>query len=253
MRLGNLLSLGLWAAQGRAEGVPTYIRWHPQTRHLLDSFPRLREELFLAPDEVKVTDRRLTPWRDSEQGGFQASPVLDSYVRQYLLPDSRFAVPLDLDPDAVVLNVRRGDYFTIPEARAEFGLDTAELCQRSLQVCVQSGGPATEIIVVSDDVEWCRENLKDMCAALAPVRFIEGDMWEDLQHLAHAPRLILPNSTFSYWGGYIGDVLHPGRQVVAPWFFRREPSTGEPQGSWDLRPHWVVVGGPEDAWEAPAA
>ena len=37
-----------------------------------------------------------------------------------------------------------------------------------------------------------------------------------LKAIIHAKRLIITNSTFSYWGGYIGDVLNPGRQVIAP-------------------------------------
>lgn len=189
------------------------------------------------------------PWRD-EDGSRSAErftdEALESYVRTTLLPGSPIAVaPTDLHPGAMVVNVRRGDFFSVPPHKAEFGMDTAAYSTAAVHESVAAHGAPDEIIVVSDDVGWCRQNLGGL-ADISPTRFRDGDVADDLAAVVHATRLVIPNSTFSYWGGYIGDVLHPEREVLAPWLFSRQVNGGR---AYQLAPGWHRVDTIPEGWD----
>lgn len=110
----------------------------------------------------------------------------------------------------------------------------------ALAEAVRTQGSVGRIVVISDGLDWCRDHVNDLLSEFAPVEYEDGDIAHDLKAIIHAKRLIITNSTFSYWGGYIGDVLNPGRQVIAPWFFSRTENGGR---SHLLAPSWTVIEG----------
>lgn len=237
MRLGNVLYVGLWAFEDQARRC---VLLHPERAASLDAFPELRKSLFVDRARVRFTDQRAFPWRDEAdlraRDRFE-HPLLDMYVRQVLMPGSPLrAAWRDIASDSMVVNVRRGDYFT-PAHEPEYGLNTVAYTLEAVEWSVRAHGVPGELVIVSDDLAWCREHL-DTLREVAPVRYRDGGPVEDLAALVAAPRLVIPNSTFSYWGGYIGDALHEGREVVAPWMFNRHVEGGR---SWQLRPSWTVV------------
>jgi len=106
---------------------------------------------------------------------------------------------------------------------------------------------AGRIILVSDDVDWCRENL-GFLSAWGDVGTIPGehDMFDDLAQLAGGRHLVLANSTFSYWGGYLASAMPPSdrpQSVQAPLHFNRLYARGE---SPLLLPQWQAI--PDDAF-----
>lgn len=125
--------------------------------------------------------------------------------------------------------------------------------------------PSPEFHVVSDDVPWCQEHLGPRLGARqVPVTYVtpEDTPGDHLAYLAGARRLILANSSFSYWGAYLSNVRHQDNHalVVSPWFHARL-ADGTPYGAIQLDPRWTVVteipGGweplPEDRVESEAA
>ncbi|UEJ81122.1 alpha-1,2-fucosyltransferase [Brachybacterium halotolerans subsp. kimchii] len=252
MNLGNLLYIGVWALEGESRGSPRRILLQPSKAASLAVFPELRRRFFVERSEVRFTDRRVMPWsgREEHEPDRYDDPLLVPYIEQVLLPGSPLnSAPEDLDDDAMVVNVRRGDYFSVPEHRAAFGIDTVAYTLEAVRASVDAHGAPSSIVVVSDDTAWCREYLRAL-DDVAPVRVREGSATDDLAALVHAPRLILPNSTFSYWGGYIGDVIHPEREVVAPWFFDRTARGGK---AGQLRPSWHRIDEIPGGWGEPAA
>jgi hypothetical protein len=251
MNLGNLLYVGEWPFQARRAGEPRLALLHQARTDAVSSFPGLRE-LFIDRSDVRFTDRRVMPWSGQEQPGseYYDPPRLSEYITDVLLPGSPISTrPSDIDDDVLVVNVRRGDYFSVPQHRAAFGIDTVRYTTTAVEIAVQEGGAPRRIVVVSDDIEWCRSHLETL-DMFAPVTFRNGAVDDDLSAVVHARRLVIPNSTFSYWGGYIGDALAPGRQVVAPWFFTRTTNGGR---AWQLRPEWRRVDEIPGGWAEPEA
>jgi len=73
-----------------------------------------------------------------------------------------------------------------------------------------------QLVVFSDEIGWCRENVK-----FANAVFVEragGTPLDDMFLAAQCDNIILANSTFSWWCAWLNE--NPDKIVVAPrqWF-----------------------------------
>lgn len=105
---------------------------------------------------------------------------------------------------SVFVHVRRKYYVDLPHYH---GTLTPEWYHTALSLV-----PSTNIFMFSDDPEWCKQNFN--------YRLIEGTTkYEDLQLMAACKHAVVANSTFSWWGAWLGD-NRPDRKVIAPkrWF-----------------------------------
>ena len=132
---------------------------------------------------------------------------IEKTVRDYFRPQpevwariaTRFADLLAL-PHKTSLHVRKGDYLRYNG----FFVD--------LPAGYYAGAMALThppYLVFSDDMEWCRSNLSGDCIFMTHNRD-----YEDLFLMAACDEHIIANSTFSWWGAWLGD----GRTIVpAEW------------------------------------
>lgn len=240
MGLGNLLYQGLWAFEGDAHHEGRRVLLHPKRETAVGLFPNLRDRYFVPRDRVPFIARRVMPWREESPLPVPYQPPeLKDFIREVLLPASPITTDLDgLSEDDVVVNVRRGDYYSVPQHEAEFGMDQVAYVQVAISRTAALSGPLSRIVVISDGLDWCREHLGPVLGLHGEVVYKDGDLSHDLRAVVHARRLIITNSTFSYWGGYIGDELHPGRLVIAPALFSRNLNGGRAH---QLRPSWTVL------------
>ena len=259
MGFGNLLLLMMWALDGMDEGERRWIRATPALDPWLHAFPALGE-VALRPDQVRFTDQRVMPWSHAarQQSARRTvaphEPVdiagVERVISTLLIPRSVLADPgfVDVDPDHLVVNVRRGDYYSVPEIRAQYGFDVVSYVRMAWDASVQADGPPSRITVVSDDVPWCREELSwladrasvDWSGSTGPVA--------DFLTVASARRIIITNSTFSYWAAHVGNVLRADNhaQVWAPRFFDRTQNGGR---SWLLDERWSVIEELPGGWD----
>jgi len=253
MGLGNVLYLTLWAFQGRAAGGRHAVlrsrvldRWLPIFEGLAD--------YSVSREDVRLTDQRVQPWRREADGrawfGFDQ---LDAFVLGAGLDDSvgRHAADLGVVPrsDQLTLNVRRGDYYDNPEYRADFGFDVEGYLRHAVPLSLDRDGAVRRVRVVSDGVDWCRAHLSWLDDLVDEVSYAEpGSPERDLLEVASSPRLVITNSTFSYWAAYLSNAIHGHHeQTWAPRFFRR---TGPP--TTDLDPRWTIVEDLPGGWDLPA-
>lgn len=117
---------------------------------------------------------------------------------------------------AVSLHVRRGDYLN-PGTRDFHGLCDQSYYQRAETLLRERVGDI-HVYVFSDDPGWAIENLK----LVSPMTVVDhndpGQAHEDLRLMALCRHHIAANSTFSWWGAWLGT--NPDRTVIAPrrWF-----------------------------------
>lgn len=105
------------------------------------------------------------------------------------------------------------------------------------------------IHVVSDGIDWCHARL-GWLADYAPLTFADGETpMQNLVTVATARRLVLTNSTFSYWGAYISNVLHRDNHahVHAPWFHARTIADGR---AYQLDPRWTIIENIPGGWDS---
>ena len=116
-----------------------------------------------------------------------------------------------LNASSIAIHIRRGDYITDkPMAIRNLSLSYYRTCVLSQL----EKRPDSEVYVFSNDIPWCQDNLDLPC----PVHFVEhtdnATAHEDLWLMTAADSMVIANSTFSWWGAYLGE--RKERTVYAP-------------------------------------
>ncbi|MBJ7459796.1 MAG: alpha-1,2-fucosyltransferase [Thermoleophilaceae bacterium] len=114
-------------------------------------------------------------------------------------------------PESVAVHVRRGDYVSDAGSAATFGSLDLDYYHRAAAL-IREQRPAAEFFVFSDDPEWCRRSID----LPGPTHVVSGQNrpFEDLTLMGACHDVIVANSTFSWWGGWLAD--RPGALIVAP-------------------------------------
>jgi hypothetical protein len=135
---------------------------------------------------------------------------------------------------SVSVHIRRSDYLGV--ANGSIVLDVGYY--RHAMEAIRRAEPNPLWVVFSDDIPWCKTELSELSGAL----FVEGNgdqPWEDLRLMAACKHHIIANSTFSWWGAYLG--CGRGGTTVYPdtWFptARTSPTTVLPE--WVSAPSFV--------------
>jgi hypothetical protein len=118
--------------------------------------------------------------------------------------------------DSVSLHVRRGDYVTLSSAAAFHGLCSLDYYQRAI-AHIEQHVPTPAFFVFSDDPGWAKEHLQ--CSH--PMHFVTHNLEtpdRDLHLMSQCKHHIIANSSFSWWGAWLGEPQT--RIVIAPrvWF-----------------------------------
>ncbi len=143
-------------------------------------------------------------------------------------PNTRWLETIRRRSNAICVHVRRSDYLKTP-----FGLCSTDYYKSAATIMRERVGNDATFFVFSDDLPWCRDHLpiKD------PV-FVEGnidDPVSELRLMAACRHHIIANSTFSWWGAWLG--YHEQQVVTAP-----EPWISTVSRWPDLIPsHWTKL------------
>jgi hypothetical protein len=134
-------------------------------------------------------------------------------------PDEANAACLEriaADP-AVAVHVRRGDYVSVPEITAIYGVCGPDY-YRAAADHLQRIAPETRYFVFSDDPDWAEQNLQWPGPSEVVRHNIGKRDADDLRLMAACDHFVIANSSFSWWGAWLAS--KPGKVVIAPkrWF-----------------------------------
>lgn len=104
--------------------------------------------------------------------------------------------------ECISLHIRRSDYIDLNNYYYTLGL---EYYDRALDLLPKN----LPIFVFSDDISWCKANLK-----YKNLHFIANSPKLDLQIMSLCTHNIIANSTFSFWGAYLNSNIN--KTVIAP-------------------------------------
>lgn len=183
---------------------------------LLRSGGRIRKQKFYGP----AYDERFESLRDGAYlKGFFQSPRYFSGIGEMLRKELQFRDAgayrkLELYPsiregNSVCLHVRRGDYLEQPAHR----VCGKEYYDIALGRMSEHAGADRTIYVFSDDQEWARDALPIPGAVFVDTS-TSGLPHADLFLMASCRHHIIANSTYSWWGAWLGK--GPGQTVIAP-------------------------------------
>lgn len=119
--------------------------------------------------------------------------------------------------EAVSLHIRRGDYVTNPGISKMLGICELDYYYRCVDHILQVV-KKPHFFIFSDSMKWVRENLKLPGSAI----FIDHNgarkNYEDLRLMSQCKHHIIANSSFSWWGAWLGR--NDKKIIIAPkkWF-----------------------------------
>jgi hypothetical protein len=119
--------------------------------------------------------------------------------------------------ESVSIHVRRGDYVSLPSAAKHHGTCPTAYYERAFR-SLASRVHKPRLFLFSDDLEWAMTNLPSSWPISAVGHSCEDRAVRDLRLMSSCRHHIIANSTFSWWGAWLGE--RPGSVVVAPsrWF-----------------------------------
>jgi hypothetical protein len=148
------------------------------------------------------------------KGYFQSYKYLnrDRVLKQYAVDKDtmefiQLTYPKILKGGYTSIHIRRGDYLKVLHKHPFCGI-------KYYLKAINLIGKNENFIVVSDDIAWCKNNLK-----LKNIIYVENTSpIIDLYIQSFCDNNILSNSSFSWWGAYLND--NNNKKVILPslWF-----------------------------------
>ena len=146
------------------------------------------------------------------------SELLFRLRKPELLPQDHPLVVALLQPKRteryVSLHVRRGDYV----GHAVHPVQTLEFYEKAWAAISERERAPLHLVIFSDDLAWCRENLRPHDAVeCVYVDFLSHD-YQELQLMSLCDHHIIANSSFSWWGAYLDNKSYGITVAPANWF-----------------------------------
>ncbi|MDZ4787684.1 MAG: alpha-1,2-fucosyltransferase [Blastochloris sp.] len=138
---------------------------------------------------------------------------------------------------SVSLHIRRADYFANSKTQSIHGLCSLAYYKTAVAY-LSERHDNLKFYIFSDDIPWAKENLNFEIEKTF-IDFNDPEKnYEDLRLMSYCHHHIIANSTFSWWGAWLGQ--KSGQIVIAPskWIEKadRGPSSG------DILPdHWIQL------------
>ncbi|ORU01001.1 Alpha-1,2-fucosyltransferase [Anaerovibrio sp. JC8] len=151
--------------------------------------------------------------------GYWQSEKYFSSIRQELLADFQFLPELvgknltvsqriKSCANPVALHVRRGDYLA-----TNFDVCGLDYYQRAVEYITGKVGDI-QLFVFSNDIGWAKENIKTNQEIYFVDNNSEDNGYEDMRLMSLCRHHIIANSSFSWWGAWLG--VAENKIVVAP-------------------------------------
>lgn len=130
-------------------------------------------------------------------------------IKEQLQPttETREKLKKQITGKSVSLHIRRTDYVT---SNGFHPVQTFDYYDKALEII----GDYDQLLVFSDDINWCKKNLK-----YENILFVENqDNVEDMWLMSLCDHNIIANSSFSWWGAWLNQ--NEDKIVIAPnnWF-----------------------------------
>lgn len=209
LRFGNLLYFYLHCYIMRRQNKLVYILHTKTMDYWLEYFPRLQEFILYAND-FKFYDN--LDYFSSYYQNFGVdfkTQELNDFIHNYILPDLFFKYANY--EERTVINIRRGDFYSSKQkSPSEF--NQVQFVKKVL--INHSIIRDLPIYIISDDIAWCKKNLSffgDLFHFIS-----DNEPYQDFISICTAKNLVVTNSTFSYWGGYISKAINEKNVVIAP-------------------------------------
>ena len=129
------------------------------------------------------------------------------------------------------MHIRRGDYLKL---QGHYASLDSQYYDKALDIAEKE-----EIVVFSDDIEWCKQNIS---LGKKKIYFVEGEMdIVDMYLMSRIPTNIIANSTFSWWAAYLNK--NKDKKIIGPtqWFGPARTKSNEIETRDLFPPSWIRI------------
>jgi hypothetical protein len=126
--------------------------------------------------------------------------------------------------ESVSLHIRRGDYISNKSAQQHHGNLGIDYYKNALNL-IKEVYKNTEVFIFSDDLEWCKTNLK----LEEVVHYVDANQHQnfhlDIYLMSRCKHNVIANSSFSWWAAWLNQ--NTNKIVVAPanWYANKSLNT----------------------------
>ncbi|MCD6019422.1 MAG: hypothetical protein K0S53_2543 [Bacteroidetes bacterium] len=137
--------------------------------------------------------------------------------------------------ESVSMHIRRGDYVSSKSSMEHHGNLGLDYYMNALKL-IKEKHSGIEVFVFSDDLEWCRNNLK----LNDTIHFVDANQKHsfhlDMYLMSYCKHNIIANSSFSWWGAWLNQ--NKSKTVIAPanWFADKTLNTKDL-----IPPSWIRI------------
>lgn len=156
------------------------------------------------------------------EGYWQSSKYFSS-IKNQLIPELQFKDPATgknlkmlneiINSESVAIHVRHGDN---ARSAKHHGVLPLEYYIRSSNEILKKFHNS-KFYIFSDDIEWCKQNLHIPSDMIFVDHNPQDKDFEDLRLMSKCRHHIIGNSTFSWWGAFLGERM--GQIVYAPRYY----------------------------------
>lgn len=174
--------------------------------------------------------------------GYWQSPKYFAAIEEQIRKDFSFREPMPelsmqmadelKKQTSVCVHVRRGDFVTNPEVNSFHGTVGLKYIRMGLDKIAKSVSDF-KVFIFSDDLPWCRENLKfDYPYQFVAEEYKGPRFAAYMELMSMCDHFVIPNSTFVWWAAWLAR--NPNKIVITPktWFAGADFDTGDliPEG-----------------------
>ena len=164
--------------------------------------------------------------------GFEEVVRRDFTLKNVLLHNTKILAEEIKSSNSLGIHVRRGDYV----GNKNYEVVNNDYYRKGIEI-ISEKTKVEKIYVFSDDIEWCKKNIKFDISTIFVGNDSAGVKGEgNIYLMSLCQNFVIPNSTFSWWAAWLAP--YQAKIVVAPkqWFSDASISTD------DLMPkEWVKL------------
>lgn len=242
-RWGNLMYFFLRAYIFEKQGKSLKVLYTNHMDDLIKYFPDLEKYIILEND-VKFYHKKDASNQFYQVFGEDFSEEdLNNFINVYLAEAKFLKTFLSTIPepeaDDLTINIRRGDFYEKGNSSL-YGYDQIGFVKHVLDQYLKKKW--RKINIVSDNMQWCRDNfyfLKDYSSEVNFPEPKENHIISSFLWVAKSKNLVLSNSTFSFWGAYLSNYLYQSHKTTyCPIFGSRRIENTD---LYQYNPKWTMI------------
>lgn len=219
----------IWELSKIAYPIFNYKSWQVMSHF----FPK-RKSMTMGTTQIAFNANEITRRDSVFYDGYWQNENNFKHIRKQVLQAFSFPVFNDkrneilakklMESHSVSIHIRRGDYLKEPD----WCVCTPEYYQKGINY-IRKKQKIDLLCVFSDDIPWCREHLREMSDGLN-IEFVDWNKREqsycDMQLMTYCKHNIIANSSFSWWGAWLGQDTE--KIVIAPKTWANKPIANDP-------------------------